>query len=188
MFYNITMDIKRILKQLLSYVKVVVVTWVTVFIVANFVFRPVIVEGRSMYPTLHDQDIGIANIIGLKVMGVKRFDIVVIDLDEYDNLLVKRVIGLPNEKVEFKDDKLYIDDVYLEEGFLDDEYKSGYQNKGQRFTDDFSIQLGEDEYFCMGDNRPHSSDCRRFGPVNFSQFVCKQVFIFYPFKKADRAD
>ena len=175
------MDLKKIFNELLSYVKVIVYTWVTVFIVANFVFRPVIVEGRSMHPTLHDKDVGIANIIGLKVAGVKRFDIVVIDLDDHDNLLVKRVIGMPNEKVEYKDDKLYINDVYVKEDFFDPEYIKTYQKDDQRFTSDFTVELKEDEYYCLGDNRPHSSDSRRFGAVSFSQFVCKQVFIFYPF-------
>ncbi len=181
MYYNNFMDMKKIFKELFSYVKIIVITWVSIYIFTNFLFRPVIVEGRSMYPTLHDKDMGFSNIIGVKLDGIKRFDIVVIKPNASSDLIVKRVIGLPGETVEYRNDKLYIDGEYLAEFFLDNEYFFEYTADGKLFTIDFKYSLKEGEYYCLGDNRPRSSDSRVIGPIKISQIVSKSVIILYPF-------
>jgi len=175
------MNLERIAKEVFSYIKVIFFTWLAVFTFVNFLFRPVVVEGLSMYPTLHNEDVGISNIVGLKLSGVERFDIVVIERYSNADLIVKRVIGLPNEKIEYIDDKLYINGKYIEEKFLINEYVDEYKANGNNFTGDFEVQLGEDEYYCLGDNRPRSSDSRVIGPVNLSQIISKSVYILYPF-------
>ena len=179
--YNRFMNLERIAKEVFSYIKVIFFTWLAVFTFVNFLFRPVVVEGLSMYPTLHNEDVGISNIVGLKLSGVERFDIVVIERYSNADLIVKRVIGLPNEKIEYIDDKLYINGKYIEEKFLINEYVDEYKANGNNFTGDFEVQLGEDEYYCLGDNRPRSSDSRVIGPVNLSQIISKSVYILYPF-------
>ena len=175
------MNMKKIVKELLSYLKIIFFTWLSVFVFVNFLFRPVIVEGRSMYPTLHDSDMGFSNIIGLKLGGLKRFDIVVIRQSNNSDLIVKRIIGLPNETVEYKGDKLYINGVYIEEKFLATDYFAEYTADGKLFTADFKIVLKDDEYYCLGDNRPRSSDSRVIGPISSNQIISKSVIILYPF-------
>ncbi len=137
--------------------------------VTNFLFRFVVVNGHSMEPNLHDKAIGISWILPLYTSEPDRFDIVVIKKDNVH--LVKRVIGLPNELVQYQNGILTIDGNIVEEKFISDEVK--------QYTGNFNIQLGEDEYFCMGDNRNHSSDSRVYGPFKRSQLKGDGLFILF---------
>lgn len=123
-----------------------------------------------MYPNLENNQTGISFVIS-KYFGIDRFEIVVIDTGEKD--IVKRVIGLPGEKVEYYNEVLYINGEVVEQDF--DFVKYG--------TEDFSIELGEDEYFVLGDNRVVSRDSRDIGPIKKSQIVSLHVFVITPFDK-----
>lgn len=107
------------------------------------------ISGNSMYPTLKDKQVVRIS----KVKEINRFDIVIAKkTDNY--LIVKRVIGLPNEKIEYKNNHLYINDEPVTEDFID-----LYTVK----TEDFTYVLEEDEYFLLGDNREYSTDSREYG-------------------------
>ncbi|MBQ6493958.1 MAG: signal peptidase I [Erysipelotrichaceae bacterium] len=143
-----------------------------VLILINFVLIPCVVEGSSMYPNLEAGDFGYSFIL-TKNLGLKRFDVVVIKTsDSSSKLIVKRVIGLPNETVEYIDNCLYINGEYIEEPFLVDAY-----------TSDFTEKLGSDEYFCMGDNRAVSRDSRFYGPFESKMIRSSHLFIIYPFNR-----
>lgn len=166
-------------KEFLDFIKEVGISLLVVLLVMHFIAKPVIVKGSSMYPTLQDGDFAFSNILGVKMNKISRFDIVIIHIPEKNEYIVKRVIGLPGETVEYKDDKLYIDGEYVEEPFLDESYTSTYS----QFTSDIeSITLGDDEYYCLGDNRPNSSDSRVYGPFKKDKITSKGLFIFFPFK------
>ena len=143
---------KKVLKTILTYVLIIF----AVIIIRIFFFDPVRVDGRSMNTTLANGEILLLNKIVYRVSDIKRFDIVVIKED--DKYIIKRVIGLPGESVEYKDNVLYINGEKV-----DDPYPSTK-------TDDFSIQdIGHekvpgDTYFVMGDNRADSLDSR-YPPV-----------------------
>lgn len=157
----------------------VLICFLVVYFLSNYVIRPVQVKGNSMYPTLKDNSIGFSNILGRKISSIERFDIVIVYLPEKNEYIVKRVIGLPNETVSYENGQLYINGQYVEEDFLDDSYVSTYNNS---FMSDVEpITLGDDEYFCLGDNRPHSSDSRVYGPFKKENILSKGVFIFFPF-------
>lgn len=178
-------DKNKILIELLDTVRIIVISFVIVFICTKFVLRPVKVEGDSMYPTLQDQEFGFSYVFGALQEDFNRFDVVVANHRSDDSLWVKRIIGMPNETIEYKNDKLYIDGEYVEEPFFDDEYISfRTNNHTSLFTNDFGpVKLGEDEYFLMGDNRIVSHDSRSVGAFKIEDLSSKGVIVLFPFNK-----
>ena len=158
-------------KNAFSYVIVISIA----LLVKQYVFSPIRVNGSSMNPTLNDGDIMILNEIGYHLKGVERFDIVVVNYD--GEKLIKRVIGLPGETVEYKDDKLFINDKEIYENFKHD------------ITHNFSLSeidkdvIPEDYYFVVGDNRGNSKDSRSIGLIHKNQIRGKTNFILYPHNK-----
>lgn len=131
-----------------------------------------------MYPTLKDQSLGFANILSYQLFGVDRFDVVIVYVAALDEYLVKRVVALPNEVVEVRNDKLYVDGVLIEQNFLNQTYLREFI----QFTTSFGpLKVGENEVFLLGDNRPYSSDSRVFGAFNLDDVIAKDTYIFYPF-------
>lgn len=155
-----------ILKEILSYVIIILI----VIIIRTFIISPVRVDGASMETTLYNGDILFMEKI---VPNYKRFDIIV---TTYDNQkLIKRIVGLPGEKVEYKDSKLYINDKEIAEPFTTEP------------TNDFSLsKLGYDvipegHYFIMGDNRNNSVDSRLIGLVKKENLMGRTRLCIYPF-------
>lgn len=152
-------------------IEVVIAVAIMSFVLLNFVLKPCQVQGTSMVNTLQDKDFGYSFII-TKLIKTNRFDICVIKPKKSDEkLLVKRIIGMPNETVEYIDNKLYINGEYFEEPFLDETY-----------TNDFKVTLGEDEYYCLGDNRIVSKDSRYYGAFSNDEILSTHMFVIYPFK------
>lgn len=118
----------------ISFFKEVFVSLAVVLIIVNFVVRPIQVKGSSMYNTLEDGYFGFSDLIGYRLTGLKRFDIVIVYLAEKKEYLIKRVIGLPGETVEYRNNQLYINGEPVEEPFLDESYTSTYPGT---FTGDF---------------------------------------------------
>ena len=87
-------------KTIVELLKTIAISLVLVFILINFVLISVRVDGSSMYPTLHDGDFGFSFVLK-KNLGIDRFDVVVVNNEDNANRLVKRVIGLPGETVEY---------------------------------------------------------------------------------------
>ena len=169
-------------KEILDFLKMLLISAVAVFLCTQFLIRPVRVEGDSMYPTLHDGSVGFSNILTLRLQGLQRFDIAIVYIEERDEYLVKRVIGLPGETVEVREDQLLINGEVVEEPFLDSEYRANQSREGS-FTADFGpVTLGMDEVFLMGDNRPYSSDSRRYGAFKLDQIKAKDVVVLFPFQ------
>lgn len=152
------------LKELMPYIIIVVV----VVLVRSFIATPGLVNGASMEPTLYNNELVLINKIGLN-KGINRYDIVVV---KYENsTIIKRVIGLPYETVEYIDNTLYIDGeevstkVYFE------------------YTKDFKLTAGKNEYIVLGDNRNISKDSRIIGPVKESDIIGKVDLVLFPFSK-----
>ena len=156
-------------KLIVDILDILISTFIIIVIFINLVAIPVKVSGNSMYSTLKNNSYGFSGIF-TKFFGYNHFDIVTAYSDKLNEIVVKRIIGLPNDEIEYKDNKLYINGKYYEESFLD---------KNQ-YTQDLKIKLKNDEYFLLGDNRLNSSDSRVLGPFHAKEIKTKGIFILFP--------
>ena len=173
------------MKKYLKYILELVIIFVITFVTFHYILLPVTISGDSMYPTLKDEEISMMDAWHTQKDDIKRFDIIVVRSEYLDKLIIKRVIGLPGEKIVYKDDKLYINDQYYKEDYLDKKYvEETKKEKGlTNFTDDFEIQLNDDELLVLGDNRIVSVDSRVLGPISYDDIKAKNGIIFYPFSE-----
>lgn len=147
------------------------------FFVYLLIMRPHKIKGQSMQPNYPDGEYLLTQKVSYYLEEPKRGDVVVFkppisDEDEF----IKRVIGLPGEKVKVVNGKVYINDEQLDEKYLNNVFTSDGQflGEGQEFT----VPAGE--YFVMGDNRPHSSDSRSWGPITKKDMSGKAWVIYWP--------
>ena len=159
--------LKRVIKEVIPYIAIII----GVLLVKQYIVSPIQVNGDSMDPTLQDGDLMILNKLSYKLGSINRFDIVVVD--KGDTYIIKRVIGLPGEKVKFENNKLYINDQEIEESFLPE----------GKVTNDFETIVKDDCYFVMGDNRQISLDSRELGCFDISMIKGKTSLSFFPFSR-----
>lgn len=159
---------KKFFSELKSYIIIIIV----VVLIRTFIITPALVNGDSMYDTLEDKDLVIVNKVSLLVSNIKRFDIVVINNKKDKDKIIKRVIALPNEKIEYKNNVLYIDD----------EKQNLYGLKFEN-TEDFVYETKDNEYFVLGDNRDLSKDSRYLGAFKKEEIIGKVQLRIYPFNK-----
>jgi len=152
--------------------------WLLILIVALtivhfFVATVFIVDGESMDPTFKTGEFAFLDKISYQFSDPQRGDVVVLKYpgDPVKRRYVKRIIGMPNEKVEVKNGSVFINGKKLLENYLPKDIetiKSG------------SWTLSNNEYFTMGDNRLNSNDSRYFGPVEKRFLIGKTVWILMP--------
>lgn len=166
--------------ELWEWIKALLIAFAVAAIIRYFLFTPIVVDGDSMMPTLENGDRMIVNKMG----DLDRFDIVVFHAPEGKDY-IKRVIGVPGDHVEYKDDQLYINGEPMDEPYLD-EYKAEVQDGN--LTGDFRLEdfdpnlqeVPEGYYFVMGDNRRYSKDSRHIGIISEDEFVGKTSIVFWP--------
>ncbi|MBK9529079.1 MAG: signal peptidase I [Acidobacteria bacterium] len=153
---------------------------IIVFILFGVFFvQPVVVEGTSMLPQLHDGERLLVNkLVYYKIQNfswghIERGDIVVFWFpNDPDKSYVKRVIGLPGETVELRGGRVFVDGKELNEEYLDKEYT-------QSMPPPLSKKVDEHHYFVMGDNRDNSSDSRYWGLVPEKYIYGKAFFRYW---------
>lgn len=150
------------------------------FILITFVAQPFKVEGDSMHPNLENKERIVVEKLSLRLGRIERGDIVVFDYPKNPGkTFVKRVIGLPEEKIEIKKGIIHINGKPLPELYLDESSKG----KG-----DFPpLKLKGNQYFLLGDNRVISDDSRDFGPIAGEAISGRAIFIYWPPKLIGRA-
>lgn len=160
--------LKNILEELIPYVVIVIF----VVLIRTFIATPVRVDGDSMNPTLENKELLLLQKFST---NYNRFDIVVF---RYNNdKLVKRVIGLPGDYIEYKDDKLYVNGEVIEENYI------------HKKTSDFKLEdfgynkIPEGKYFVLGDNRTNSLDSRYIGLIDESDIEGIVKISIFPPKK-----
>ena len=170
--------IKRLLGQTLGSVvififevlQIAVLAVLAIAVIRVFIIKPFIVQGASMEPNFHDKDYLIVDEISYHLRDAKRGEVVVFHPPNQSRaqFYIKRVIGLPGEKVEIIDGEIWIyNDQYPNGIQLHEDYIHEY-TQGR-----VSITVGLDEYFLLGDNRDSSLDSRNFGPVPMVNVIGK---------------
>lgn len=166
----------------LELIKLALFAVVTIFLVRYFLFKPFYVRGASMEPNFSDREYLIINELTYRFEKPQRGDIVVFQspLKKQDYFL-KRIVGLPDEKIKIQDGKILIYNEENPAGFILEE---NYLPAGLLTQPDLSLILGEDKYFVMGDNRVSSLDSRHLGPVEGSVIVGKVLLRGWPLDRA----
>lgn len=183
---------------ILEIIKIVALAFVIIVPIRVFLFQPFFVQGASMEPNFEDGQYLIVNELGYKKTDIgfgnsslfvvqpfreiQRQEVVVFryPLDP-SKFFIKRIIGLPGEKVQIKNSQIIIYNDQHPNGFTLDE--SAYLSPTVATTPDMTIMLKNDEYFVMGDNRTHSSDSRAWGPVPQSDIIGKVLLRAWPVDK-----
>lgn len=170
---------EKIIKEWLPYLIIIIV----VILIRSFIVTPVVVRGDSMDNTLEDNQILFLSKISYKLHPIKRWDIIVIkDVDK--DLIIKRVIGLPGDNIEYKDNKLYINKKEVKDKYANGE-TSNFDledicdiNKDQCVT-----KIPEGKYLALGDNREVSADSRVKGLFSKKQILGKATLRIWPLTK-----
>ncbi|MDO5301732.1 MAG: signal peptidase I [Tissierellia bacterium] len=165
----------------LELLKTIVIAVVLAVLIKNFVFNTTLVIGKSMEPTLHQNERLVCLVFPLYFSDPARQDIVIIDApDNSGKEYVKRVVGLPGDTVAIRDGAVFINGVALEEPYIEPGIDTEIYQESE-------WTLGEGEFFVMGDNRNPglSVDSRYFGPVQKKNINSVAKLRFYPFNRAE---
>ena len=177
---------KKEKNELWEWIKALLIAFAVAAFIRFFLFTPIVVDGESMLPTLEDGARMIVNKFKYTIGEPERFDIIVCHAPEQKDY-IKRVIGLPGDYLEYKNDQLYINGEQYDEPYLDDLKEELTEGS---LTFDFTLQeldptinvIPEDYVLVLGDNRRYSKDSRHIGLVHVDDIVGSSNFIFWPIK------
>ncbi|MGC4375618.1 signal peptidase I [Fictibacillus sp. Mic-4] len=162
-----------------EWVKALIIALLLAGVIRYFFFAPIVVDGESMMPTLHNKDRLIVN----KIATPKRGDIIVFKATPTKDY-IKRVIGLPGDEIMYKDDVLYVNGKQVKEPYLEPNKKI---TKDGNLTYDFTLEeitgkkrVPKGQLFVLGDNRRHSTDSRNIGTVPIDRVIGKASVRIWP--------
>jgi signal peptidase I len=152
------------------------------YILATTTVQTVRVVGISMYPSLHDGDLLIASKVDYHLHAIERGDIVILK-DPYDSRrdFIKRVVGLPGDRIQVHDHRVLVNGVALSEPYLRAPWVQTGDWPGPGPTDTRVVPRGS--YFVMGDNRDQSTDSRAFNAVSQDTIEGKAIVRVWPFER-----
>ena len=182
-------------------IKIIILAFIIILPIRIFLFQPFFVQGASMEPNFEDGQYLIVNELGFKETNIsfnshelfrvnsfreiERQRVVVFRYPlDTTKFFIKRVIGLPGEKVQVKDGQVTIFNSDQPGGFQLDE--KAYLPSGLRTVGDLTITLGDDQYFMLGDNRMFSSDSRFWGPVPKKDIIGEVALRTWPLDKISK--
>ena len=176
----------QIKTESIEWLKAIGMGMIIFIFIRMFFFSNYVVEGESMMPTLQDGNKLVVNKIGYHIGELHRFDVIVFHANEEEDY-VKRIIGLPGDRIEYLEDQLYINGKKVNEPYLD---KYREELLGERLTGNFTLQeitgesvVPEGHIFVLGDNRLGSRDSREFGFVSVDQVVGKVNLRYWPMEE-----
>lgn len=158
---------KRFLWSTLEVTQTIIIAVVAVFLVRTFVAQPFLVSGQSMEPTFHDGNYLLIDEIAYRVREPERGEVVVFRYPgDHRSYYIKRIIGLPGERVMIKSGRMTVTNVEGNDVVLDEPYVMPGPLAG-----DVDMKLNTGTYFVMGDNRGFSYDSRSWGPLEQSDII-----------------
>ncbi len=173
-------------RWIIEVVETLALTLLTFFVIQNFVAQPFQVRQTSMERTLEPEQYVLVDKLTPRIDAFKRGDIVVLHPppgweDENGTPFIKRVIGLPGDTVEIRDDS----HVYVNGGLLDETAYAYRDDDGDVEPttpqgEDTSWTIADDEVFVMGDHREASADSRSFGAIKQESIVGRAFLRYWP--------
>lgn len=162
-------------------VRFAVIAILIVIPVRIFIAQPFVVSGSSMFPTFHNGEYLIVDELSYRLGEPKRDDVVIFRYPkDPKKFYIKRIIGLPNETVDINGSTVKITNTENPEGFVLEQ--PFVENNSSNIT---HIELKDDEYFVMGDNRAQSSDSRYWGAVKKDLLIGRAFLRLFPISKID---
>ena len=162
-------------------IKTVLISLVIILPIRYYLVQPFFVKGPSMETNFLDKDYLIVNEIGYRFSDPQRGDVAIFRYPlDTTQFFIKRIIGLPGETIDIKNNTVTI---YNEKNPGGTVLKEGYLDKIQQTIGSIRTKLDDDEFFMMGDNRLESHDSRAFGPVKRSLIVGRAVLRLYPLNR-----
>ncbi|PXW92652.1 signal peptidase I [Streptohalobacillus salinus] len=159
-------------KKVLSFFVLFITLVITMLFVRQYIFKTAIVDGKSMMPTVNDEQTILYNRLSYLFSEPTRGDVVVIEKE--NRTYIKRIIGLPQETIEVIDQQLYINQVPYQQAFITD---------AQSFWthDIVETMIPKSYYYVMGDNRRNSRDTRNsLGFIHRDEIIGRAELIIYP--------
>ena len=177
-------------KAVRDWVIVLVVALVVALGIRTYVFQQFYISGPSMETTLYQPNRVLVNKLSYRLHGVNRGDVVVFDRVtsngesiQHDDL-IKRVIGLPGEKISISKCVVYVNKVALKEPYLDvRDTELENLNDRCRQPEMAEVVIPQKQVFVLGDNRPQSMDSRLFGPVDEDRIVGRAFVVLWPISR-----
>jgi len=177
--------VKNFFSYVLELIKVVVISLAIIIPVRYYLIQPFYVKGASMEPNFYDKEYLIIDEISYRFSKPERGDIIVFKYPRNpEEYFIKRIIGLPGEKVQIKDGFAYI---YNQENPLGVKLEETYLPAGEKTygLNEETITLSSSEYYVLGDNRNSSKDSRSFGPVDKKLITGKVLLRGWPFDRVN---
>jgi signal peptidase I len=169
---------KAIIDFVMDILETVVFIGSLFIVVYLFLMQPNQVKGESMFPTFSNGDYILTSKITYKLRDFQRGDVIVFKSPKNPDIdYIKRIIALPGDRILFKDSKVYVNDTLITENYLsapNNLWETGFAKEGQE------IIVPQNNLFVMGDNRPHSSDSREFGPIHFNSVIGQVFYRYFP--------
>ncbi len=166
---------------LLEFIKIALLAGMTIALVRYFLFKPFYVKGQSMVPTFYEREYLIVDEITYRFREPMRGEVVVFRAPiKQKDYYLKRIIGLPGERVRIDANKVII---------YNDEHPNGvvmeetYIPSPEQTIGSVTFILETTQYFVMGDNRDQSYDSRIFGPIDRDVIIGRAVFRGWPFSR-----
>jgi signal peptidase I len=173
--------VKRLVATIFDFLQGIVVFLAIIVMIYLFILSPQEINGQSMEPTFFNAELIITNKFIYKITPPKRGDVVIFKSPKNKEVdYIKRVIGLPGDRVKLSNNIYYVNDVQLDEPYLRENTETA---GGSFLREGEEIVVPEGQYFVSGDNRPHSSDSREFGPIPLGDFIGKGILLYWPINR-----
>lgn len=176
----------EVLAFVLETVKIIIISLAIIIPIRYYLVQPFFVKGASMEENFHDGDYLLIDEISYRFEAPRRGDVIVFRYPENPSqFFIKRIVGLPNETVEIKNNKVVIYNGDFPKGLTLEE---SYLSPGQQTSGNSFVKLDADDYYVLGDNRLQSSDSRRWGVLD-KKFITGKAFIrLWPVNKITKVE